>query len=150
MESYDRLISTMGFPILVRQHFYIKSGSWSIIYYIQCNNGRWRDERWNLDKARKPQKTSNSSLLWVLGRNQNRHWGELWGVSSEYIWENQMCYKTCYDATLLCDKYSFPHCADGNLLLGWNITSHPDTANSGDRLVWFSQRTEPYIIQGKQ
>ena len=27
--SYDRLISTMGFPILVRWHLYIDSGPWS-------------------------------------------------------------------------------------------------------------------------
>ena len=27
--SYDRLISTMGFPILVRLHLYIESGPWS-------------------------------------------------------------------------------------------------------------------------
>ena len=26
--SYDRLISTMGFPILVRSHLYIESGPW--------------------------------------------------------------------------------------------------------------------------
>ena len=26
--SYDRLISTMGFPILVRRHLYIESGPW--------------------------------------------------------------------------------------------------------------------------
>ena len=26
--SYDRLISTMGFPVLVRQHLYIESGPW--------------------------------------------------------------------------------------------------------------------------
>ena len=26
--SYDRLISTMGFPILVRRHIYIESGPW--------------------------------------------------------------------------------------------------------------------------
>ena len=29
--SYDRLISTMGFPILVRCHLYIESGPWFII-----------------------------------------------------------------------------------------------------------------------
>ena len=28
--SYDRLISTMGFPILVRRHLYIVSGPWSV------------------------------------------------------------------------------------------------------------------------
>ena len=28
--SYDRLISTMGFPILVRWHLYIESGPWSL------------------------------------------------------------------------------------------------------------------------
>ena len=28
--SYDRLISTMGFPILVRRHLYIESGPWSL------------------------------------------------------------------------------------------------------------------------
>ena len=27
--SYDRLLSTMGFPILVRWHLYIESGPWS-------------------------------------------------------------------------------------------------------------------------
>ena len=29
--SYDRLISTMGFPILVRWHLYIESGPWSLL-----------------------------------------------------------------------------------------------------------------------
>ena len=29
--SYDRLISTMGFPILVRRHLYIESRSWSLV-----------------------------------------------------------------------------------------------------------------------
>ena len=29
--SYDRLISTMGFPILVRQHLYIESGPWLLV-----------------------------------------------------------------------------------------------------------------------
>ena len=28
--SYDRLISTMGFPILVRRHLYIESGPWCL------------------------------------------------------------------------------------------------------------------------
>ena len=27
--SYDRLISTMGFPLLVRRHLYIESGPWA-------------------------------------------------------------------------------------------------------------------------
>ena len=26
--SYDHLISTMGFPIMVRRHLYIESGPW--------------------------------------------------------------------------------------------------------------------------
>ena len=45
--SYDRLISTMGFPILVRRHLYIESGPWT------CNDlsnhcGHWRQWRlWN-------------------------------------------------------------------------------------------------------
>ena len=30
--SYDRLISTMGFSILVRWHLYIESGPWSLFY----------------------------------------------------------------------------------------------------------------------
>ena len=30
--SYDRLISTMGFPILVRRHLYIESGPWLPAY----------------------------------------------------------------------------------------------------------------------
>ena len=29
--SYDRLISTMGFPILLRQHLYIESGPRELI-----------------------------------------------------------------------------------------------------------------------
>ena len=33
---YDRLISTMGFPILVRWHLYIESGPW-ILYMVQCS-----------------------------------------------------------------------------------------------------------------
>ena len=28
--SYNRLISTMGYPIVVRQHIYIESGPWSL------------------------------------------------------------------------------------------------------------------------
>ena len=32
--SYDRLISTMGFPILVRRHLYIESGlMWFVVFY---------------------------------------------------------------------------------------------------------------------
>ena len=37
--SYDRLISTMGFPIPVRRHLYIESGPWSIslkVFPSQC------------------------------------------------------------------------------------------------------------------
>ena len=33
IRSYDRLISTMGFPILVRWHLYIESGPWLPNYY---------------------------------------------------------------------------------------------------------------------
>ena len=29
--SYDRLISTMGFPMLVRRHLYIESGPWLVL-----------------------------------------------------------------------------------------------------------------------
>ena len=37
--SYDRLISTMGFPIPVRRHLYIESGPWS---FVQGNtNDEW-------------------------------------------------------------------------------------------------------------
>ena len=32
--SYDRLISTMGSPIPVRQHLYIESGPWSAVQYM--------------------------------------------------------------------------------------------------------------------
>ena len=32
--SYDRLISTMGFPILVRRHLYIESGPWYLFLII--------------------------------------------------------------------------------------------------------------------
>ena len=32
--SYDRLISTMGFPILVRWHLYIESGPWWLLYVL--------------------------------------------------------------------------------------------------------------------
>ena len=31
--SYDRLISTMGFPILIRHHLYIESGPWSSLVH---------------------------------------------------------------------------------------------------------------------
>ena len=34
--SYDRLISTMGFPILVRRHLYIESGPWSPNQFYAC------------------------------------------------------------------------------------------------------------------
>ena len=35
--SYDRLISTMGFPILVRWHLYIQSGPWVLFQYcMKC------------------------------------------------------------------------------------------------------------------
>ena len=33
IRSYDRLISTTGFPILVRRHLYIESGPWA---HLQC------------------------------------------------------------------------------------------------------------------
>ena len=36
--SYDRLISTMGFPIPVRRHLYIESGPWSL-WRVKCNTG---------------------------------------------------------------------------------------------------------------
>ena len=38
--SYDRLISTMGFPILVRWHLYIESGPWWcwIAFTRKCNH----------------------------------------------------------------------------------------------------------------
>ena len=36
--SYDRLISTMGFPIPVRRHLYIESGPWCLIWEITCQN----------------------------------------------------------------------------------------------------------------
>ena len=32
--SYDRLISTMGFPILVRRHLYIESRPWSLYFFL--------------------------------------------------------------------------------------------------------------------
>ena len=32
--SYDRLISTMGFPILIKPHLYIESGLWSFVVYV--------------------------------------------------------------------------------------------------------------------
>ena len=34
--SYDRLISTMGFPILVRWHLYIESGPWLLNLFLCC------------------------------------------------------------------------------------------------------------------
>ena len=38
--SYDRLISTMGFPILVRWHLYIESGPWSLYVIIRKSFGK--------------------------------------------------------------------------------------------------------------
>ena len=38
--SYDRLISTMGFPILVRKHLYIESGPRSCPVYIFHNTSQ--------------------------------------------------------------------------------------------------------------
>ena len=35
--SYDRLISTMGFPIPVRRHLYIESGPWCLIMKLREN-----------------------------------------------------------------------------------------------------------------
>ena len=35
--SYDRLISTMGFPILVRQHLYIESLPWGVYLHLIMN-----------------------------------------------------------------------------------------------------------------
>ena len=35
--SYDRLISTMGFPILVRWHLYIESGPRSYVFLALSN-----------------------------------------------------------------------------------------------------------------
>ena len=51
--SYDRLISPMGFPILVRLHLYIESGRWWIetpcyscdiplIFDLFCSRSLWR------------------------------------------------------------------------------------------------------------
>ena len=42
MSSYDRLISTMGFLILVRWYLYIESGPWLLWLYwwMVCNHGR--------------------------------------------------------------------------------------------------------------
>ena len=37
--SYDRLISTMGFSILVRRHLYIESGPWIQIAELPCEAG---------------------------------------------------------------------------------------------------------------
>ena len=34
--SYDRLISTMGFPILIRCHPYIESGPWTPTWFTLC------------------------------------------------------------------------------------------------------------------
>ena len=36
--SYDRLISTLGFPLLVRWHLYIESGSCTFLPYYMCGS----------------------------------------------------------------------------------------------------------------
>ena len=63
--SYDRLISTMGFPILVRWHRYIESGAWCDVY--EYGNGclSW----WDVDGFIAPTSTgsllSGVQLLWL-------------------------------------------------------------------------------------
>ena len=75
--SYDRLISTMGFPILVRQHPYIESGPRSSVARGMSTN------------------PYVSSRLLVNLRNSHLHncvnviSKELWGYSSCCIQANQ-------------------------------------------------------------
>ena len=50
--SYDRLISTMGFPILVRWHLYIESGPWAT--YVVINHIKFHSSadflNWHVEK----------------------------------------------------------------------------------------------------
>ena len=47
--SYDRLLSTMGFPILVRRHLYIESGpsiSWLLLTWLFTSPGHQQPRYW--------------------------------------------------------------------------------------------------------
>ena len=68
--SYDRLISTMEFPIPVRRHLYIESGPWTkMIGWIQCA-ARYTS-LWGYHKAK------HNTLQWCYddcyGLSDNRH-----------------------------------------------------------------------------
>ena len=81
--SSDRLIFTMGFPILVRRHLYIESGPWlqHDPYNMICNTIL---EIWKIEQALPPQQPSYSSLSLVrsgasilsfTGKNSPIWWG---------------------------------------------------------------------------
>ena len=66
--SYDHLISIMGFPILVRRHFYIESGPW-------------------LFKKMSEDRAANSVLAkWMVTNILVHYYSDrVWGVH-DYIW----------------------------------------------------------------
>ena len=81
--SYDRLISTMWFPILIRQHLYIESGtrisfctmtlniiiSKSLLYFPGANELSWRRSKYacqiNSTLPRQPWSSSSPSPRWA-------------------------------------------------------------------------------------
>ena len=79
--SYDRLISTMGFPILVRCHLYIESGPWfSLVFAMSgCYNTlclpssnfkrRWYISSYALYRPRDDimKMSSNGNIFRVIG-----------------------------------------------------------------------------------
>ena len=80
--SYDRLISTMGFPILVRWHLFIESGLRSVLLHIACLwNNYW--ESYCLEYAAKVgwqhDMETLSTLLALCESNLLRTKGQLWG-----------------------------------------------------------------------
>ena len=60
--SYDRLISTMGFPILVRQHLYIETGPWRTPH--KPGNPQTDGDYDNNPQARKVHGLKMASISW--------------------------------------------------------------------------------------
>ena len=63
--SYDRLISTMGFPILVRWHLYIESGPCTYMgFAMPWPFGHCKDTRFWLVEANLPWPTCSEVAVW--------------------------------------------------------------------------------------
>ena len=91
--SYDRLISTMGFPILVRWHLYIESGPW-------CQRCPWH-------RILKISYDTLDRVHWILTDDANwqkkalhvgyigeGHFCHLWHLSLQFAWRVDCFSKT--------------------------------------------------------